>query len=59
MPKEIKCPECGSYNIEEIPYKGAIDREGPHREYLKEAEYSKYECLDCGMVFFESNLREQ
>jgi DNA-directed RNA polymerase subunit RPC12/RpoP len=58
MPKEIKCPECGSINIEEIPYKAAVGPGGPHGELPKEAEYQKYECLDCGMVFFESNLRE-
>jgi DNA-directed RNA polymerase subunit RPC12/RpoP len=27
-------------------------------ELAKEAEYPKYECLDCGQIFFESNLRE-
>ena len=58
MPEEIKCPECGSINIEEIPYKATVGPAGPHGELPKEAECHKYECLDCGMVFFESNLRE-
>jgi len=55
---EIKCPECGSYNFEEIPYKAAVGPGGPHGELPKEAEYYKYKCLDCGLVFFESDLRE-
>jgi len=58
MPNEIKCPECGSYNIEKIPPQGTIDQKGLHRQHPKEAEFNKYECLDCGMVFLESNLRE-
>lgn len=58
MPKEIKCPECGSYNLEEIPYKADLGQGESHREYPKGAEYNKYECLDCGLIFFESNLRE-
>jgi hypothetical protein len=56
--KEIKCPECGSYNYEKIPYKAAVGPGGPHGELPKEAEYYKYKSLDCGLVFFESNLRE-
>ena len=27
-------------------------------KYPGGAGQSKYECLDCGLVFFESNLRE-
>jgi DNA-directed RNA polymerase subunit RPC12/RpoP len=58
MAKEIKCPECGSINIKKIPYEAAVGPAGLHGELPKEAEYHKYECFDCGMVFFESNLRE-
>lgn len=58
MPKEIKCPECGSYNIKKIPYKATVDAEEAHGEYPKEAEYMKYECIDCGLGFLESDLRE-
>jgi len=47
MPEEIRCPECGSMNIKKIPC-----------ELPEGAEYYKYECLDCGLVFLESNLRE-
>ncbi len=25
--KELKCPECASYNTKKIPYKAAIDAE--------------------------------
>jgi len=58
MTEDIRCPECRSINIEEIPYKAAV---GPGRakgKLPKETEYQKYKCLDCGLVFFESNLRE-
>jgi transposase-like protein len=59
MSKEIKCPECGSYNIKKIPYyKKAVDEEEAHGEYQKKAEYMRYECIDCGLRFLESDLRE-
>jgi len=58
MPNEIKCPECGSINTEGIPYKAAVGPGGPQGELPKKAEYQKYKCVDCGFVFFESNLRE-
>jgi len=58
MPLQFICPECGSYNIEKIPYKTEMSRSGSDKEYPPEAKYNKYECLDCGLVFFESNLRE-
>jgi DNA-directed RNA polymerase subunit RPC12/RpoP len=58
MAKEISCPECGSINIKIIPYKAAVGPAGPHGELPKEEQYEKYECLDCGMVFFESDLLE-
>jgi hypothetical protein len=58
MPEEIRCPECRSLNIELIPYKATVGPGGPHGEYPKEAEYHKYKCLDRGLVFFESSLRE-
>ena len=58
MPKEIKCPECGSYNIKKRPIKSTVDEEEAHDEYPKEEEYMKYECIDCGLGFFESDLRE-
>jgi hypothetical protein len=58
MPEDLKCPECGSYNIEEIPYKSAASPVRPHNELPKEARCYKYECLDCGLIFFEANLRE-
>jgi len=59
MPEEIKCPECESYNIEKFPYKAAVGPGGAHGKYPKEAEYYKYKCVDCGLVFFESNLRKK
>ena len=58
MPEEIKCPECGRANIEEIPYKAAVGAVGPSGKLPRELEYYKYKCVDCGMVFFESNLKE-
>lgn len=58
MPEEIKCPECGSYNIKKISYKATVDAEEAQGEYPKEAENVKYECIDCGLGFFESDLRE-
>jgi DNA-directed RNA polymerase subunit RPC12/RpoP len=58
MPEEIKCPDCGSINIEEIPYKAAVGPGGANGELPEEAEYRKYKCLDCGLAFFESDLRE-
>jgi len=58
MQEEIGCPECRSLNIEAIPYKATVGPGEPHGEYPKEAEYHKYKCLDFGLVFFESNLRE-
>ena len=58
MPKEIKCPECGSYNIKKTPYKVAVDAEEAHGEYPKKTEYMKYECIDCGLGFLDSDLRE-
>jgi len=58
MPEEIRCPECGSANIEKIPYKAAAGAVGPSGKLPGEEEYYKYKCVDCGMVFFESNLRK-
>lgn len=58
MSQEIKCPECGSYNIEEIPHKAGTDSGMDHRKYPEEADRKRYECLDCGLIFLESNLRE-
>jgi hypothetical protein len=58
MPNEIKGPESGSINTEGIPYKAPVGPGWPQGELPKEAEYQKYKCVDCGFVFFESNLRE-
>ncbi len=58
MSKEIKCPECNSYNIRKIQYEAPVDEEEVLGEYPKEAEYIKYECIDCGLRFLESDLRE-
>jgi len=58
MPTEKKCPDCGSYNIKQIPSKAAVGPGGPQGKYPKETEYYKYECLDCGLQFYEGNLRE-
>lgn len=58
MPREIKCPECGSYNIRKIQYRAAVGAGGAHGKYPREEEYIKYECIDCGLRFFESDLRD-
>jgi DNA-directed RNA polymerase subunit RPC12/RpoP len=58
MSQEIKCPECGSYNIEEIPYKAEATPGIDHEKHPEEADRKKYECIDCGLIFLESNLRE-
>jgi DNA-directed RNA polymerase subunit RPC12/RpoP len=58
MAKEkIKCPECGSINIEELFYSadglGAAKSKPP-----KEERHGKYRCVDCGLIFYESNLQK-
>lgn len=58
MPEEIKCPECGSINIEKILDKAAVGPRGSSWGLPEEAEYRKYKCLDCGLAFFESDRRE-
>ena len=58
MQSLIKCPDCGSYNIEEISHKATDRAEESPEEHPEEAEHIKYECLDCGLQFYESNLRE-
>ncbi|MFB0564433.1 MAG: hypothetical protein ACETWK_01985 [Candidatus Aminicenantaceae bacterium] len=58
MQNIIKCPDCGSYNIKEISHKVDDKAGGPYREYPKKVEYIKYECLDCGLQFHETNLRQ-
>lgn len=59
MPEEIRCPECRGINIEQLPYKTDVCPGGLHGELPKVAEYQKYRCLDCGLLFLESNLKEQ
>ena len=58
MLKEIKCPECGSYNIEERLTHVGIAPAAPDEDLPKIEKQIVYECVDCGLIFFESNLRE-
>lgn len=60
MSDQIKCPKCKGSNIKEKPYKAAVGPgRGPQGDKLpSEEEYLSYECLDCGHVFYESDLTE-
>jgi hypothetical protein len=58
MPKEIRCPDCESLNVEEIPDKVTPGPEEAYDELAKETKSQKYECLDCRLIFFTSNFKE-
>jgi hypothetical protein len=51
MPEEIRCPECESVNVEEIPDKATLGSEESHDELAEKRESHKYECLDCRVIF--------
>lgn len=38
MPCSVKCPECGSTNVEEVGY-------------VEDEDVTEYDCLDCGEDF--------
>jgi len=59
MAKEkIKCPECGGINIEKLSYKGAGGIGEAKSKPSKEERHGKYRCVDCGLIFYESNLQK-
>jgi DNA-directed RNA polymerase subunit RPC12/RpoP len=58
MPEEIRCPDCESLNVEEIPDKVTLGPEEAHDESANETKPQKYECLDCRQIFFISNFKE-
>jgi hypothetical protein len=51
MPEELKCPECESLNVEEVPDKVTFAPEEPHDELAEKRESHEYECLDCRVIF--------
>jgi hypothetical protein len=58
MQEEIRCPECRSIDIEEVPYNAAVGPGEPQDELPKKVEYRNYKWLDCDLAFFETNLRK-
>jgi predicted transcriptional regulator len=59
MEKIIACPDCGSCNINQINAKGALKPQKAKGTLIKpRKENNKYKCIDCGLEFYESELRE-
>jgi DNA-directed RNA polymerase subunit RPC12/RpoP len=59
MEKIIACPDCGSYNLSWIKSKETLKPQKAKGTLIKPRKgNNKYKCIDCGLEFFESELRE-
>jgi len=59
MVRAIVCPDCGSYNLSPLKAKGSPRTAKERTTLIKpRKENNKYKCIDCGLEFFESELRE-
>jgi DNA-directed RNA polymerase subunit RPC12/RpoP len=59
MVRTIVCPDCGSYNTNKVPVKRPSGPQKAGRTLIKpRKENNKYKCIDCGLEFYESELRE-
>jgi predicted RNA-binding Zn-ribbon protein involved in translation (DUF1610 family) len=59
MAKIFACPDCGSCNINRIRSEGTHRPQKAKKTLIKpRKENNKYKCIDCGLEFYESELRE-
>lgn len=58
MTRAIVCPDCGSYNLNQIKGSATAGPKNPKVNLIKpKKENIKYVCIDCGLEFYESDLR--
>lgn len=59
MEKIIACPDCGSYNLNQMKASGTLKSKKNKGNLIRpRKENNKYKCIDCGAEFYESELRE-